>query len=166
MCEVSPGIVWAGGYGPDILLIDKRDLSEKYVSLPENNNGKICPDRYVRHIVKDRQNNIWLGGYHNVVCHNPRTGSNRYYRGVKSVTCLLEKDDGQTMWVGTKLGLFLLDKRSGRYSKLKLLSESCHINTLNTDSEGNLYIGTNGSGLLVYNDRHKRYIIIPHQTVP
>lgn len=156
VCEVSPGIVWAGGYGPDILLIDKRDLSEKYVSLPENNNGKICPDRYVRHIVKDRQNNIWLGGYHNVVCHNPRTGSNRYYRGVKSVTCLLEKDDGQTMWVGTKLGLFLLDKRSGRYSKLKLLSESCHINTLNTDSEGNLYIGTNGSGLLVYNDRHKK----------
>src|SRR5699024_10678125 len=57
---------------------------------------------------------------------------------------------------GTKLGLFLLDKRSGRYSKLKLLSESCHINTLNTDSEGNLYIGTNGSGLLVYNDRHKK----------
>lgn len=155
LCEISPGIVWAGGYGPDLLLIDKKDFSGKFFNLPEYGSGKIYPDRYVRHMIKDRQGNIWLGGYHNVVCHNPQTGLNRYYRGVKSVTCLLERDD-QTIWVGTKLGLFLLDKHSGRYRKLKLLPESCHINTLNADNEGNLYIGTNGSGLLVYNDRHKR----------
>lgn len=45
LCEVKPGIIWAAGYGSDILQINKRKLSVELLDIsemkPEKVRGKI-----------------------------------------------------------------------------------------------------------------------------
>ena len=43
---------------------------------------------------------------------NLETKSVRLYPGVNSITTIQEKDSRQ-MWIGTRMGLYLLDKQSG-----------------------------------------------------
>ena len=53
LCEVSPGIIWAGGYTSGVYKINKRTLSVEYFSPYLLNPDNIRPDKYIRDIVKD-----------------------------------------------------------------------------------------------------------------
>lgn len=55
------------------------------------------------------------------------------------------------MWIGTATGLYLLDKNTSQYKYIEIPGESTYINTLYQASNGLLYIGTNGSGVIIYN---------------
>ena len=59
------------------------------------------------------------------------------------------------MWIGTATGLYLLEKESGKYQRIELPVESMYIYSLYQARNGLLYIGTSGSGLLIY-DPEKR----------
>ena len=55
------------------------------------------------------------------------------------------------MWIGTATGLYLLNKNTSQYKYIEIPGESTYINTLYQASNGLLYIGTNGSGVIIYN---------------
>ena len=59
------------------------------------------------------------------------------------------------MWIGTDTGLYFLEKDSGKYQRIELPVESMYIYSLYQARNGLLYIGTSGSGLLIY-DPEKR----------
>lgn len=92
---------------------------------------------------------IWAGGYYHLKRINLESKSVRLYPGVSSVTTILEKDARQ-MWIGTRMGLYQLDKQSGIYQYIDLPIESLYICALYQREDGILYIGTRGAGLLVY----------------
>ena len=52
------------------------------------------------------------------------------------------------MWIGTRMGLYLLDKESGRYRYIDLPVESPYICALYQREDGILYIGTRGRDFL------------------
>ncbi len=81
----------------------------------------------------------------------------RLYPGVNSITTIQEKDSRQ-MWIGTRMGLYLLDKQSGVYRYIDLPVESLYICALYQREDGILYIGTRGAGLLVYDINKKNFI--------
>lgn len=85
---------------------------------------------------------------------NLENKSVRLYPGVTSITTIQEKDTRQ-MWIGTRMGLYQLDKESGIYQYVDLPIESPYICALYQRDDGILYIGTRGAGLLVY-DINKR----------
>ena len=62
------------------------------------------------------------------------------------------------MWIGTRMGLYLLDKESGSYQYIDLPVESPYICALYQREDGILYIGTRGAGLLVYDINKKKFI--------
>ena len=62
------------------------------------------------------------------------------------------------MWIGTRMGLYLLDKQSGVYRYIDLPVESLYICALYQREDGILYIGTRGAGLLVYDINKKKFI--------
>jgi PAS domain S-box-containing protein len=111
-------------------------------------------------IIQDRAGNLWIGtqdcGLHKF---NKTTGSFTSYLNTHSarsnaVYCLLaDNQNPDLIWVGTAAGLFLFEKgyhsfvRLGGPSKDNILS----VQALSQDMEGNLYLGTWGSGLLKYN---------------
>lgn len=156
LCEVSPGIIWAGGYTSGVYKINKRTLSVEYFSPYLLNPDNIRPDKYIRDIVKDSKGYIWSGGFYNLKCFALSLNSVRLYPGINSVTAITEKDDGH-MWIGTSAGLYLLDKESGRFQYVALQEEMTYINTLYQAEDLSLYIGTNGSGVVVYNAKDNTF---------
>ena len=61
------------------------------------------------------------------------------------------------MWIGTSTGLYLLDRESGRFQYIALQEEATYINTLYQAEDLSLYIGTNGSGVVVYNAKDSTF---------
>lgn len=156
LCEVSPGVIWAGGYTSGIYRIEKKDgFKTSYLS-PAAMAG-VRPDQYIYDIKKDSEGNIWSGGYYHLKRINLKTKEVRLYPGVNSITIIQEKDR-RHMWIGTRMGLYLLDKKTGAYRYVDLPVESPYICALYQREDGRLYIGTRGAGLLVYDLNTEKFI--------
>ena len=147
LCEVSPGVMWAGGYTSGIYKIEKKKGFKVTYLSPAAIAG-VRPDQYIYDIKKDSGGDIWSGGYYHLKRINLETKNVRLYPGVSSITTIQEKDD-RLMWIGTRMGLYLLDKESGIYRYIDLPIESPYICALYQREDGILYIGTRGAGLLV-----------------
>lgn len=156
LCEVVPGVIWAGGYSSGIHQINKKNLSVEYFTPSLFSHLNLRPDKYIRTIMKDSQGNIWSGGYYNLKRIDVKKKSMRPYSGLNSITSIVEKDSDQ-MWIGTATGLFLLEKESGSFERIKLPVESTYIYSLYQTKSGDLYIGTSGSGLLIYDPKVKLF---------
>ena len=149
-------MIWAGGFTSDIYKIEKKKgFKVSYLS-PATIAG-IRPDQYIFDIKKDSDGDIWSGGYYHLKCINLETKNIRLYPGVSSITTIQEKD-AQQMWIGTQMGLYQLDKKSGDYRYVDLPVESPYICALYQRNDSILYIGTRGSGLLVYNLYKEKFI--------
>ena len=61
------------------------------------------------------------------------------------------------MRTGTSAGLYLQDKESGRLQYIASQEEPTYINTLYQAEDLSLYIGTNGSGVVVYNAKDSTF---------
>ena len=156
LCEVSPGVMWAGGYTSGIYKIEKKKGFKVTYLSPAAIAG-VRPDQYIYDIKKDSGGDIWSGGYYHLKRINLETKNVRLYPGVSSITTIQEKDD-RLMWIGTRMGLYLLDKESGVYRYIDLPVESPYICALYQREDGILYIGTRGAGLLVYDINKKKFI--------
>ena len=156
LCEVSPGVMWAGGYTSGIYKIEKKKGFKVTYLSPAAIAG-VRPDQYIYDIKKDSGGDIWSGGYYHLKRINLETKNVRLYPGVSSITTIQEKD-GRLMWIGTRMGLYLLDKESGVYRYIDLPIESPYICALYQREDGILYIGTRGAGLLVYDINKKKFI--------
>lgn len=150
MCEVSPGIIWVGGYTSGIYQINKRTLSVTYLSPDSFKSQSLHPDKYIRAITKDKDGYVWLGGYYNLKRIHYPDMSMQHFPGLNDITAIVEKD-ADHMWIGTTTGLFLLEKASGRFESVKLPAESAYIYSLCQTPDSMLYIGTNNTGMMVYN---------------
>lgn len=155
LCEVSPGIIWAGGYTSGIYKINKHTLSVEYFSPYLLSPVNMRPDKYIRDMIKDSKGNVWSGGYYNLKCFDMKTGSVRLYPGVGSTTSVIEHDQDH-MWIGTAVGLYLLDRNSGKFQHIEAMG-SPYINSLYQADNGLLYIGTNGTGVFVYNIQNQTF---------
>ena len=156
LCEVSPGVIWAGGFMSGICKIKKKEgFKISYLS-PAVMAG-IRPDQYIFDIKKDSCGDIWSGGYYHLKRINPETKSVRLYPGVSSITTIQEKD-ARHMWIGTRMGLYQLERQTGVYQYIDLPIESPYICALYQKEDSILYIGTRGAGLLVYDIHKKKFI--------
>ena len=66
LCEISPGIIWAGGYSSGIYQINKKQMKAEFFTPSTFSDSDIRPDKYIRSIMKDSAGNIWSGGYYNL----------------------------------------------------------------------------------------------------
>lgn len=155
LCEVSPGLIWAGGYSSGIYQIDKKTAHTSYFK-PNPNTNYTRPDKYMRDIRKDSQGYIWAGGYYNLKRIHIQSKEIQYYQGLNSITAIVERNK-EEMWIGSATGLYLLKKTSGKYEYIKLPVESTYIYSLYQAKNGSLYIGTSGSGLLIYDAEKKLF---------
>ncbi|MBD3589673.1 two-component regulator propeller domain-containing protein [Bacteroides sp. GM023] len=154
LCEVSPGIIWAGGYTSGIYKINKHTLSVEYFSPYLLTPINMRPDKYIRDMIKDSKGYIWSGGYYNLKCFDLTTNSVHLYPGVTSITSIVEHDKDH-MWIGTAAGVYLLDRNTGKYQFVETGIGASYINSLYQSNDGLLYIGTNGAGVLVYDIKNQ-----------
>lgn len=155
LCEVAPGIIWAGGYSSGIYQINKKNLSVSLFT-PSSSASVIRPDKYIRAITKDSEGIIWSGGYYNLKKINYTNKKVKLISGLDGITDIAEKNS-KYMWIGSATGLYLLEKETEKYQNIPMPIESFYIYSLYQDSNGLLYIGTNNSGLLIYDPQKKTF---------
>lgn len=149
LCEVKPGIIWAGGYSSGLYEINKQ-TGEVSNFTPSSFSGlDIRPDKYIRAMLKDRDGTVWSGGLYNLKAVDMKRHSIQLFPELNGITVLIEHNE-ESLWVGTNHGLYLLDKRSHQSEKVKLPVASCSIYSLCQSPDGKLFIGTNCAGLLIY----------------
>ncbi|WP_321518508.1 ATP-binding protein [uncultured Bacteroides sp.] len=156
LCEITPGVVWTGGYTSGMYCIDKHSLRVSYFSPAKYGNLNIHPDKYIQSIIKDKNGDIWAGGYYNLKRIDLKNKNIRLYPGISSVNIILEKD-AEHLWIASSKGLYILNKDNGTFKLIKIPNE-VNIYTLHQEKNGLLYIGTCGSGMYVYNPKTNNFI--------
>lgn len=149
LCEVAPGTIWAGSYNSGIYQIDKKSLSVS-IFTPPLYDANIRPDTYIRAIARTSDGLIWSGGYYNLKEIDYVNKKMRLFPGLTGITAIIEKD-ADHLWIGTATGLYLLNKKTGKFQLIQIPVESYYIYSLEQTPDGLLYIGINNAGLLIYN---------------
>ena len=97
------------------------------------------PDQYINDIGKDSGGCIWTGGCHNLKRFDPHDGTVRLYPVPGPITAILEKAP-EWMWIGTGMGLYLLDGHGGTCRHIAFPVEAVHVYALYQAPDGLLYI--------------------------
>lgn len=117
-------MIWAGGFTSNIYKIEKKGFKISYLS-PASIAG-IRPDQYIFDIKKDSSGDIWSGGYYHLKRINLESKSVRLYP-VGKFCHHYSGERCPQMWIGTRMGLYQLDKQSGIYQYIDLPIESLYI---------------------------------------
>lgn len=113
----------------------------------------------VRSLLCDKENNIWIGTAAGLNKYNTQQGRMQFFDEKDSVPrsfCWsLIQDSKETIWLGTRAGLRYKRKGDNRFYSLHghpVLHPYARydVRVLLEDSRGNLWIGYNGGGLVLY----------------
>ncbi|MDR0973889.1 MAG: response regulator [Prevotellaceae bacterium] len=151
LCEVTPGVILAGGNGTGVYQINKRTGSTQLLNLQSYYpaGAQVRTDRYIRSILKDKQGYVWLGGYYSLQRIDLTRHEAQIFKDIRQITAMVEYKEN-ILYIGTTQGLFMINKETGEQRRVTLPIEAGYIYTLCMGKENQLFIGTNGSGLLVY----------------
>lgn len=155
LCETTPGTILVGGYTSGLYRIHKRDMSTHYFSLQKGENSGIRPDKYIRSIYRDKDGQIWAGGYYNFKRIDPKTQQLEYYSTDYPITFITEKNSRE-LWIGTVNGIYKFNKEQKKLQQVYLSSDIGTVNSIYQVDSTRTYIGTHGTGLWIYNNQTKR----------
>lgn len=153
MCEVTPGTILAGGYASGIYIIDKSSRKVRFVKP-----SSMTPEKYIQTMHQDKADgSVWMGGENQLfnISYNGNIRVN-YAEVFGGISYITRKDD-EHLWIGTKDGLYIFNKKSHDKRRIELPLERFKVNTLFQESDGTIYIGTHHNGLIIYNEEHNYY---------
>ncbi len=171
------GNVYVGTDGGGLNLFNPQSRLLNHVPIKskiDNSNSGLS----ILTLTKARDGRLWIGTYQNgIFGYNPQTGSYQQYvkdgspgsLSSNDVFCLLEDKRGK-LWIGTNgAGVNVLDPVTKTVDS-KLPDEilgpvppTLHngfIRAFEEDRQGNIWIGTNGGGINIYNPETKHYTIL------
>ncbi len=157
LCEDSNNNIWAGGYGTDLICINKLSgRISKIINKPDNSK------MHIYSIVQDYNGNIWFGGATKLTMYNPASNTFEHF-AVSGIHKIIEYNKN-TILVASIFGLYFIDKSSKKinlidFSKMKMNQHSLipNINDIYIDpiNPDNVWLGSNGGGLYKYDVKRK-----------
>ncbi len=165
--EAANGNVFVGTDGGGLNLFNRRSgLFSHYTLQTQRNPAK---DLSILSLKMSRDERLWIGTYNEgLFLLNPSTGKHQQFlegaqRGSltnNNIFCL-EEDSKGNIWIGTNGGgVNVYDPKSQRFRNYHEGSPFAepvnfrinpYIRTIQEDKNGNIWIGTHGSGLTVFN---------------
>lgn len=153
----SKGNVWIGTWGGGITRIRGNEFK-----IFNTSNG--LPDNEIRFITEDLEKNILIGTNNNglAIFKGEQFVSYLETDGLVNpqVWAILQDNDGK-MWLGTEKGLSVFDPKKGKSSFVNYNYEKNFIpdkiRFIRKDSNNNIWIGTDGSGILYYNPKKGKF---------
>ena len=154
LCEDREGRIWVGTSESRFGWIEKnRFISLECDTSRQNQDGVF----WIEALLRDQDGVFWIGSYGVVpalYCYEDghlRPADMAEAESIAYVNVLWEHEN--TLWVGTAKGLFALDlsSRKVRHFTAEQFGLSANgILALTSDSQGNIWIGTSGGGVLRY----------------
>lgn len=161
ICAASDGTIWAGGYNSGLYHLDPH--SGKHSYLPSLDSRSVNSNVYS--IIEDSKHRIWVGSqFSPLSCILPDRNRSRY--GIPPLQQMLQYDvtrindiaelADEKLAIATTDGMVVLDLTSAATNVILSEKDSCWMGTnfiscIDTDRSHSVYIGTDGSGLVVYN---------------
>lgn len=146
----AEGTVWIGTFGGGVVSVNARGCTSYMAPspLPENN---------VFAILEDREENLWFGTFQKgVVRYNRKKAEWKTFNTdsglVHNQVQAIHQDRSGDLWFGTLAGLSRFNGREWQNFKSASMNSAGYYNILcaGEDSAGSLWFGTNGAGLLKY----------------
>ena len=154
LCNTPRGTVLAATYGQGVLELTEDGQSRVLYSIANGN----LQDNHVYRMFYDNEGNLWVGSLDGDLAQQT-TGGTRYYP-VHYVKDMLQLPDGRIA-VATTYGIWLINPSTGKIAELpyaptdeKDINRFVHTLYLNNSRE--LWIGTDGGGIYVYNLANKQ----------
>lgn len=153
--EDKSGLIWIATKFQGIHTYNKKQellVKHKYNELLDNKLGK----KFILSVFEDSDNFIWIGTkYSGIFKVNPVSGvvvnytsdnmHGRYYINSNRVECITEDAFGN-IWAGTKNGSQKLEPNGMSFRSY----DDYFIRSIVADKDGNLWMGTNSSGVIYY----------------
>ena len=148
--EDGPDQFWVGTFGGGLFSIQARRSSDGKVIginetayLPQKNNKKLGT-YFVYDILRDKQGDLWVGGFDWL--HHLEEKTNQVRRYKLPVSNIIYQTQDQKIWIGTDTGLFYYDQREDTvkaysYEEQKFHLSDQRIEAIVEDSDGILWIG-------------------------
>ena len=154
LCNTPRGTVLAATYGQGVIELTEDGQSRVLYSIANGN----LQDNHVYRMFYDNEGNLWVGSLDGDLAQQT-TGGTRYYP-VHYVKDMLQLPDGRIA-VATTYGIWLINPSTGKIAELpyaptdeKDINRFVHTLYLNNSRE--LWIGTDGGGIYVYNLANKQ----------
>lgn len=163
--EDAEGRIWVGSYGNGVHVIDKRTDRVERIPRREPGSEKGSGTEYVVAIRGDRAGNVWIGGINgDITRYDLRTDEWHYYDEDCLGTIVPDTDDA--LLFGGNKGVGRYDAAADRFewtTRFDTVSIRYPVRCLMADpSDGVLWIGTTGDGLIRYDRRRgtaRRYTV-------
>jgi signal transduction histidine kinase/streptogramin lyase len=152
--ESATGLLWVGTVGQGLYLYHQQHLV--HVSSTD------LPSRTVQAVLKDREDDVWLGTRAGILRLSKTPVSIvPFPGGVDSEFETIYRDTDGSIWVAASTHLFHIRNRIASPFFFRGLP-GLRVRTLLRDRTGNLWIGTDGSGLLHIEGQRIRRFTIGH----
>ncbi|MBS1635287.1 MAG: SpoIIE family protein phosphatase [Bacteroidetes bacterium] len=163
MLDSDPAYMWIGTWGG---LIHLHINSRAYTMFKKNDyDFNSLSDNKVSCLMQDKQKNMWIGTQDNGISiyftSQTKFPHFNQYNGLTNdfIYSLLETND-RTIWVGANEGLYSFNPKTNTFrdeSAILNKFQAKSVLTLLEDSRGNLWIGTYGQGVIMYNRATKTF---------
>ena len=156
LAEDSKGNIWAGGYGIGLYRIQKKTGRVQKIEKRNVNSAKGVATDYV-YAIYSEGDNLWFGGIEGEFTrYNMRTDSYTYYP-IDCIGDIKPGKDGSLLVAGCD-GLAIFDKVTGKaqwHQRFGDFTLHYPIRCLLQSSSGDIWMATDGEGLIRYNPDKK-----------
>ncbi|QHT70760.1 hypothetical protein GXP67_30985 [Rhodocytophaga rosea] len=164
--EGPAGMLWLSTLNRGLLRFDKRSgiFTSYRLPSPHENERNTCLS-----VFEDKQGKLWISSRGGLNKFDPKTSRFTLYPNPAPGEFMyaLHQDQAGIIWCATDKGLFQFDPSSSTFTLFPLGVEQEHkalsIHALYSDRAGNLWIGTEGSGLFHLNPLSGQITSYPYQ---
>lgn len=133
----------------------------------QNYNPNSLDNNNVNVILKDKDNNIWVGtNGHYLNKYNPKTNNfervlieNKIHYELNHLPKKVYVDENGNFWIGNDLSnLIFWNKKDNTFNHISLVDKQIPIYDIYKDDKGFIWVSTDGFGLYVFNKKFKKLI--------
>ncbi|HMR82931.1 MAG TPA: two-component regulator propeller domain-containing protein [Niabella sp.] len=157
------GYIWAGTYGEGLKKIKTADNSIVATLNANDAEKNTLGTNYIFCLYQDKQKRIWAGGIRGDLTVMDSAGTVLARLPARDIHAISEDKDGNMLVAGTNgLSIVNFDRKEVERLLPKDPSSQYLFHAMSIKSDGNIALGTNGSGLIIYD--LKRRSIFAHYT--
>jgi streptogramin lyase len=155
----AQGRIWVGTIS-GVSIFDGVNFSNYNTKRGFNNSPNGLAEDWVTASFRDSQGDIWLGHWGGSITkfdNKTQQFENieiEKFNEFQTITCIIESDPGEIIFASNGSGLFLYDVPNKKVHKIEFSKEpgSKFIKSLFLDSQKNLWVSTEGSGVFIFEE--------------